>query len=264
MAGMVAEALQAAHAKGILHRDVKPANILVRKDEGKWSVKVIDFGLAVRQQTAFASAFGSSARKAQTLVGRTIAGTAEFVAPEQMGRRDESVGPYSDVYGWAKVCSYALFETTQPLRSHWSQLTRGFADLLEGCLTEDPGRRPQSFATILEKLDRVSARTASGWRCAPQFRSPGVEEEARHETAADDRRPKVRKKRERERKRWSPFVVGAAVLSLTIPSHYARLLRSSKTMWAFSFPAAMVRSRKSGLCSKGASKELPGTAIVFS
>ncbi len=50
VAGTVAEGLQAAHAKGILHRDVKPANILVRKDAGKWCVKVIDFGLAIRQE----------------------------------------------------------------------------------------------------------------------------------------------------------------------------------------------------------------------
>ncbi len=42
----VAEGLHAAHGKGILHRDVKPANLLVRKDGANWQAKVIDFGLA--------------------------------------------------------------------------------------------------------------------------------------------------------------------------------------------------------------------------
>ena len=46
----VADGLQAAHAKGILHRDVKPANLLIHKEEKGWKVKVIDFGLALRQK----------------------------------------------------------------------------------------------------------------------------------------------------------------------------------------------------------------------
>ena len=45
----LAEALHAAHGRGILHRDVKPANLLVRRAGGKWEVKVIDFGLALKQ-----------------------------------------------------------------------------------------------------------------------------------------------------------------------------------------------------------------------
>jgi len=47
----VAEALQAAHAQGILHRDVKPENVLVRREGTAWRVKLIDFGLAMRPTT---------------------------------------------------------------------------------------------------------------------------------------------------------------------------------------------------------------------
>ena len=49
VARQVAEGLQAAHGKGILHRDVKPANLLVRREESGWQLKVIDFGLALRR-----------------------------------------------------------------------------------------------------------------------------------------------------------------------------------------------------------------------
>jgi tRNA A-37 threonylcarbamoyl transferase component Bud32 len=45
----VAEALQAAHEQNILHRDVKPANILIRKEGDEWQVRLIDFGLALKQ-----------------------------------------------------------------------------------------------------------------------------------------------------------------------------------------------------------------------
>jgi hypothetical protein len=69
-----------------------------------------------------------------------------------MGRRKEPVGPYSDVYGWAKTCCYALFGTTQPLLKHWKSVPEPLAELLEKCLEEDPRRRPAGFAEVLRGL----------------------------------------------------------------------------------------------------------------
>jgi Protein kinase domain len=150
VARQIAKGLQAAHDKGILHRDVKPANILVLKDDNSWKVKIIDFGLALKEERIASAA--STNRQSKTIMGSSIAGTLDYAAPEQMGRQSEPIGPYSDVYGFAKTCSFALFQTTQPLFKHWQSLPLPLAQLLEKCLEEDPKKRPQSFAAVLKTL----------------------------------------------------------------------------------------------------------------
>ena len=80
MAVPVAEALRAAHATGILHRDVKPANVLVRREGAMWQVKLIDFGLALRPTMLEGNARTHDST-VHTMVGKSIAGTLHFAAP---------------------------------------------------------------------------------------------------------------------------------------------------------------------------------------
>jgi serine/threonine protein kinase len=94
--GQAAAALDAAHANGIVHRDVKPANLLL-DDDGR--VKVADFGVA--------SAVGLSSL---TEVG-TVVGTAGYLAPEQA--RGEKATPASDRYALA-VVAFELLTGTRP------------------------------------------------------------------------------------------------------------------------------------------------------
>jgi HEAT repeat protein/tetratricopeptide (TPR) repeat protein len=155
----VADGLHAAHAKGILHRDVKPANLLIHEEEKGWKVKVIDFGLALKQKVVQKSANASTSKQSKTLIGESIAGTVDYAAPEQMGKLEGvAPGPYSDVYGWAKTCCYALFQTTQPLMKHWKSVPTALAELLEKCLDEDHTKRPQGFADVLTALDNMKAK----------------------------------------------------------------------------------------------------------
>jgi serine/threonine protein kinase len=150
VARQMAEGLKAAHDKGILHRDVKPANVLVRRDGKGWHVQFIDFGLALRQDRAVEL----TARHRQTLIGSALAGTLDYSAPEQMGKLPGvGVSPRSDVYAFGKTCCFALFQTTQPLRKHWQSIPEGLAGLLENCLQEQPADRPADFAAVLAALD---------------------------------------------------------------------------------------------------------------
>ena len=157
VAKQVADGLRAAHGKNILHRDVKPANVLVRRDKDAWRVKVIDFGLAlVKKGEAPGSA--ASSRHGKSLIGASVAGTVYYAAPEQMGQMpDVAVGPYSDVYGFGKTCSYALFKTTQPRSRHFQGLPAPLGELLEACMEEQPDMRPADFDQVLERLAKAEA-----------------------------------------------------------------------------------------------------------
>jgi WD40 repeat protein len=168
VARKMAEGLRAAHAQGILHRDVKPANVLVRRDGSDWQVKLIDFGLSLRSE-----ALHDTGREPSTddrpAAGGEVAGTLDYAAPEQMGRLPGvAAGPFSDVYGLAKTCCYALFRTTQPLPKHWEAIPAPLRKLLGECLEEDPAARPADCAAVVARLDALRRGEASG----PSSRSP--------------------------------------------------------------------------------------------
>jgi serine/threonine protein kinase len=157
LARPIAEGLQAAHARGILHRDVKPGNILVRRSEAGWQVKVIDFGLAL--PCAVVGAAQQTGKQAKTLAGQSITGTLDYAAPEQMGRLPGvKVGFPADVYGFGRTCAFLLFRTPNISYQDYEQLEDGLADLLGRCLAERPERRPVDFNAVLDRLKHLSER----------------------------------------------------------------------------------------------------------
>ena len=151
----VAEALQAAHAQRIFHRDVKPANILVRRDGSGWRVKLIDFGLALRPSTIEGQA-STPGPRAQTTIAKTIAGTLHYAAPEQMGRSPGiDVGAYSEVYGFGKTCYYALFNAPDPDPDDEEELPESWRLLLRKCTRKDVAKRLPDFAAVLRDLAAI-------------------------------------------------------------------------------------------------------------
>jgi serine/threonine-protein kinase len=151
VAERVAGALSAAHAAGIVHRDVKPANVLLHGDD----VTVVDFGIAAATQAAGA---------ALTEPG-TVVGTADYMAPEQA--EGAEVTPASDVYALGCLLTAALtgrppFTGAHPLdvlRQHAAAPPPGLAAqvpdiprdldaLVAAMLAKDPADRPSTAAVV--------------------------------------------------------------------------------------------------------------------
>ena len=123
-----ARALAAAHAAGLVHRDVKPHNLLLRRDG---VLKLGDFGIAVGLEGT-----------RLTLAG-TVLGTAAYLAPEQA--RGEEVTPAADVYALGLVLVELL--TGHPNRN--ARVNGALGPTIEGCLEKDPRLRPS--ATEVER-----------------------------------------------------------------------------------------------------------------
>jgi DNA-binding beta-propeller fold protein YncE/predicted Ser/Thr protein kinase len=142
--GQVAEALDAAHAAGIVHRDVKPHNILVEGERAYLS----DFGLA----KAYAETGPGS--------GASIVGTVEYMAPEQW--RGERVGPSADVYALGCVLYEALTGIVPYARKEADtepEIPKGIGAVIERAVSKDPAHRYASAGELIAAARRSQADT---------------------------------------------------------------------------------------------------------
>ncbi|WP_344667912.1 ribosomal protein L7/L12 [Catenulispora yoronensis] len=160
----VLEALGAAHRLGIVHRDVKPANIMLTR---RGQVLLADFGIAKHRDDTSLTATG------------TVVGSLEYMAPERFGADPNANLPAGDLFSLG-VTLFEALEGYSPFRRESMTATMAavafeqhpvlrnagpLTMLIEQLLVKDPGRRPsaEAAADALRSLGTVPTTMVAGW-----------------------------------------------------------------------------------------------------
>ncbi|MEV7545880.1 serine/threonine-protein kinase [Streptomyces sp. NPDC089915] len=221
--GQIATALSAAHERGIVHRDIKPQNVMLTE---AGVIKVLDFGLA----KFLGETLGSGPL---TLSGAAL-GTFAYMSPEQC-RGDSRIDHRADLYSlgcllyegltghppFTNTTVYALLyqhvhEEPRPLPP--GAAPSGVADLVMRLLAKDPADRPQDALTVVTELHRQQA--AGGRTVTAPARGDGAAEVARMRAEAER---EIRELRERAAR-------DAAAVRETAERHARQLMENTKSL----------------------------------
>ncbi len=176
----VTEAVAAAHARGITHRDLKPTNVMV---DTSGHVKVLDFGLAkfVQRQPLTESFSDSDSQMVTELVTGTgtILGTVAYMSPEQA--EGKPIDERSDIFSLGivlyqmitgerpftgdspvSILSKILHVSADRLTARRGDLPRQLQRILDACLAKQPGRRYQSVLDLRNALASLREEIAAG------------------------------------------------------------------------------------------------------
>lgn len=253
--------LDYAHRAGVVHRDVKPGNLLISNETG--AVKLADFGIAKAAEQTRVTQVGS------------VLGTAAYLSPEQA--QGHEAGPASDIYSLG-VCAYQLLtgrlpyeyssltelalkqqnEGFEPIRHFRREVPQELDRAIQLCLSKDPNDRYGSALELAEALEAGVAGelTATTRALETQHSSPtgdmtqalpatqaisrqdmpshampdrtqAIPPAARRRTAAPAASPRAAQRRE-GRRRLANFVAGLAILAAGVLVAVAILQTSGK------------------------------------
>jgi serine/threonine protein kinase/Tol biopolymer transport system component len=162
IARQIADALEAAHEKGITHRDLKPGNVKIKPDG---TVKVLDFGLAKIGGTPVSQTDNSPTLTTGQTEAGVILGTAAYMSPEQA--KGHPVDHRADIYAFGAV----LYEMVTGQRLHqggtttellasvikdeppWDKVPAEVRKLLRQCLEKDPQKRLRHIGDVMRLVD---------------------------------------------------------------------------------------------------------------
>jgi serine/threonine protein kinase len=190
----LAGAVEHAHRRGVLHRDLKPGNVMLDSsgagpgDDLGFTPRLTDFGLA-----KFADGGAGVPAGCQTQSG-AILGTPSYMAPEQAGGQSKAVGPAADVYALGAIL-YDILTGRPPFRADSTletlllvrleepvpparlrpRLPRDLETVCLKCLHKDPARRYGSAQDLADDLQRfLDGRPVKARRVGPAGSSPGA------------------------------------------------------------------------------------------
>jgi len=190
----VCQALDEAHANGVLHRDLKPENIMIENRRTAVDhVKVVDFGIAKLEENN-----PNSKRQFQTRTG-IVCGTPEYMSPEQA--RGQKLDGRSDLYAvgvmlYQMVTDRLPFEATSPIEvvtkhiseppvppaTYRADLPPSFERLILALLEKDREKRPAGAMDVHAELERIDRELA-------QARKEKIEEKQSDDATQIDMRP---------------------------------------------------------------------------